>query len=149
MVNFLITFLIHSYWNDLFFFISLKTAEKFKSHVKIHEKEKPFKCTKCHRCYHDETALKLHQVAHLPVLPFSCEYCHKRFRHKGLLNVNTNLYALSSSWRYWLILFSGSHTNSHRPTSIQMWSLQICSSQFNQFTNACITYSWFDLLNCF
>lgn len=61
---------------------------RLKSHMKLHEEDKPFICDVCGKRYHDQNAVKLHMVGHLEVLPFPCTYCDKRFRHKGLLNVS-------------------------------------------------------------
>lgn len=80
--------------------IRLRTIAKFKSHVKMHEIVKPFKCKNCKQCYHDENALKLHMVGHLEMLPFPCKFCGKRFRHKGLLNVSPTYISLPCRLAY-------------------------------------------------
>lgn len=66
----------------------LQTLARLKSHLKLHDDDKPFICDVCGKRYHDQNAVKLHMVGHLEVLPFPCTYCDKRFRHKGLLNVS-------------------------------------------------------------
>lgn len=72
---------------NVHFLLRLQTLQRLKSHMKLHEEEKPFICDVCGKRYHDQNAVKLHMVGHLEVLPFPCTYCDKRFRHKGLLNV--------------------------------------------------------------
>ncbi|XP_046404745.1 uncharacterized protein LOC124170112 isoform X1 [Ischnura elegans] len=63
---------------------------RWKDHMREHEKGYPYPCTYCDRRYKDLPSLNSHIVTHSDYKPFECELCSKRFRRPKDLLVHKN-----------------------------------------------------------
>ncbi|XP_041665743.1 zinc finger protein 184-like [Cheilinus undulatus] len=55
------------------------------THLKTHQKQKPFSCSDCGKKFSQKISLNTHMVIHTGEKPFSCPECDKKFRNKSHL----------------------------------------------------------------
>ena len=56
-----------------------------KTHMKLHNDERPFECDTCHRRFRKKETLENHRRTHSQEKPFQCGICYKKLTRKGLL----------------------------------------------------------------
>lgn len=70
---------------------------KYKTYVEehircVHEKLKPFKCSKCDKVFASKHTVRIHELSHTDNFPFQCEYCDRRFRVISKLRIHTEIH---------------------------------------------------------
>uniref|UniRef100_A0A8C5MDV9 C2H2-type domain-containing protein n=1 Tax=Leptobrachium leishanense TaxID=445787 RepID=A0A8C5MDV9_9ANUR len=61
-------------------------------HIRIHTREKPFKCKECFRGFASKGNLTAHMKTHTGIKAFNCNCCKKRFSTSGSLKVHLRLH---------------------------------------------------------
>lgn len=64
---------------------------RLKAHMKIHMKDKPFKCSICSKEFPTESSLNSHAVFHSDNKPFKCSSCEKCYKTKQHLKEHINI----------------------------------------------------------
>ena len=64
--------------------------KEFQQHMKIHAREKPFKCRHCNKGYASAHMLAIHVVVHTGEKPYQCNQCGKAYGQKSNLTKHIN-----------------------------------------------------------
>ncbi|XP_069610906.1 oocyte zinc finger protein XlCOF8.4-like [Ranitomeya imitator] len=104
---------------------------------KNHTVEKTFQCSKCGKCFADQSSLDLHQRIHIREKRFSCSECGKCFKQKSDLVIHQRIhtgekpYSCSECGRSFN---QKTHLNRHRSvhTGVKPYSCLKCGKCFAQ-----------------
>ncbi|XP_017771433.1 PREDICTED: zinc finger protein 236-like [Nicrophorus vespilloides] len=83
----------HRKYGDHRWYICSHCSKEFKKpsdlirHIRIHTREKPFKCTECDQTFAQKSTLKNHQNTHMQ-FQLDCVICNKKFNSIRNLNVH-------------------------------------------------------------
>ncbi|KAG9260533.1 oocyte zinc finger protein XlCOF6-like [Astyanax mexicanus] len=69
-----------------------KTKGALRTHMIVHQKERPFSCTLCGKAYSCAKVLNVHLISHTGERPFGCGYCEKRFKLKSHLKEHERIH---------------------------------------------------------
>ncbi|XP_075742918.1 uncharacterized protein LOC142796361 isoform X2 [Rhipicephalus microplus] len=54
-------------------------SEEWRTRLRNHDADRPYKCRMCPRSFTQSSHLKRHCLSHTGQLPFKCNFCGKRF----------------------------------------------------------------------
>ena len=61
----------------------LSTADTLRKHqATVHDKERPFSCSHCHKTFSQKAHLQEHETVHTGARPFTCSYCEMTFAYR-------------------------------------------------------------------
>ena len=69
--------------------ITFKFNSELIIHMKVHSREKPYKCLNCAKSFSHKGNLVTHNSVHTGEKPYKCQECKKSFRLKGYLKNHT------------------------------------------------------------
>ncbi|KAI4884827.1 hypothetical protein NFI96_021003 [Prochilodus magdalenae] len=71
---------------------SFKKKGTLRTHMIVHQKERPFRCKLCGKSYSCAKVLNVHLISHTGERPFGCGYCEKRFKLKSHLKEHERIH---------------------------------------------------------
>ncbi|XP_076848979.1 uncharacterized protein LOC143496690 isoform X2 [Brachyhypopomus gauderio] len=71
---------------------SFKKKGTLKTHMIVHQKERPYCCRLCGKSYSCAKVLNVHLISHTGERPFACGYCEKRFKLKSHLKEHERIH---------------------------------------------------------
>ncbi|KAL7843529.1 hypothetical protein AOLI_G00250410 [Acnodon oligacanthus] len=71
---------------------AFKKRGTLRTHMIVHQKERPFCCKLCGKSYSCAKVLNVHLISHTGERPFGCGYCEKRFKLKSHLKEHERIH---------------------------------------------------------